>query len=559
MRHALRWRLILGGMVAAVMLLSTAAPAMAAGADMFWGIRDDGWIDSYDPVANSYTPIIDVVPPVADTSSSGPNGLAFDETTNRLYFTEYPDAAYTGHPLDGMADLWFVDLDDAVPTETFAGKVPGQVACADIYGGDYYYIGSAPPGTDDLYKVELNADGTITAGGWVKWDISADAHGWTFNGDIAIWEGTIYGWGACKSHGYEFFSVLTDGTAFTPIAKPAGGYALQLAFASDGTLYGHKYQDGMTYEVTWTTNTVLATHVATTVRRYTDTASGSTGTDVGYSLTGSKWYDRDKDSVWDSPGEPGLADWKICLFQSVVNPASGLPEWVPVTDTLTGADGSYSFSGLEAGTYKVAEGVDANPGTCWTQTFPASTAHEVTIAEANVADLNFGNVCLNTSAGGFTLGYWSNKNGTATLAAYNIAEGEVGAWQKFLDEFNLVDKVGGEYDPTIDGAFRAWLLKADATNMSYMLSVQMACTRLNIEVMGADYVGMGVIDRDGSWISVADLLVKANAFLGIDGNEVTLAGDTERPEAEFYKNVFDALNNNRQELIPYDPCPVPIW
>jgi hypothetical protein len=205
-------------------------------------------------------------------------------------------------------------------------------------------------------------------------------------------------------------------------------------------------------------------------------------------------------------------------------------------------------------TYVVKEEL-APAGSCWFQTFPAGNAHEVTVvADKTTAAGDFGNACEKTSTGGYTLGYWSNKNGGASLDGYNDAE-DPETWQAFLGSYNLVGKTGADYDPTTLAAFRTWLLKADATNMSYMLSVQMAATLLNMEVKGTSYAGYGVLDMDGEWISIADLIVKANTFLG--DNEVTVDAGAARTEAEFYKNVFDKLNNNCMTIIPFDACPVP--
>jgi YD repeat-containing protein len=549
-KNVSRWRLIVGGVLAVVMLLGLATPALAAVTDVFYGIRDNGWIDSYDPVAGTTTPLIDVVPPVLDTSTSGPNGLGYCELTNRLYYTEYPDA--NG---DGKANIYFTDLDDSTPSVTYAGQLPGLISDADIYNGVYFYIHH---GTDDFYAVTFNADGTVATVS-SKIDLSGNVHGWTFDGDVAIWEGVLYGWGRCTAHGrYEFFSANLDGSGLTimdnTLLTDVGSVALQLAFASDGTLYGHNYGTGRTYKVSWdAAGNVTATFLRVSTFKYTDTASGSTGSDLGYSLTGSKWYDRDKDRVWDDD-EPGIEGWKVYLYEGEPNIADpGAIDWVQAGDTLTIADGSYSFNELEPGLYKVVEG---DPSGCWMQTFPTTGWYEREIVDSGFEGLDFGNVCEGMSTGGFTIGYWSNKNGAAALAAYNIGEDDVNAWQTFLDEYNLVDKVGEDYDPSIDGAFRTWLLKADATNMSYMLSVQLAATLLNIEVKGTDYIGYGVL-LNGDWKSIDALIDEANAFLL--EHPVTLADDPARDQAEVYKNLFDALNNNAQVLIPYDPCPVPTW
>jgi len=77
MRHTLRWRLAIGGLLTVVMVLGLAAPAVAAITDVFYGIRGDGWIDTYDPVTGTVTPLIDVAPPLPATGV-GPNALVDD-------------------------------------------------------------------------------------------------------------------------------------------------------------------------------------------------------------------------------------------------------------------------------------------------------------------------------------------------------------------------------------------------------------------------------------------------------------------------------------------------
>jgi hypothetical protein len=260
-------------------------------------------------------------------------------------------------------------------------------------------------------------------------------------------------------------------------------------------------------------------------------------------ISGSKWYDQNADGVWDE-GELGIEGWKINLFK--LDGAN----YVEVADTYTDEDGYYEFADLDPGVYKVEEGAVSGG---WRQTFPTDPKFydEITLSNnVQVDDLNFGNVCEKTATGGYTLGYWSNKNGTGVLDANE------GDWQSFLAGYNLVGKSGSDMDPTT-AAFRTWLLKADATNMSYMLSVQMAATLLNGEFKDADYLGYGVIDMDGSWISIEALKAKANTFLG--SNHITVEAGAARDEAEFYKNIFDGLNNNKLTLIHDGPCDLPVW
>jgi hypothetical protein len=269
------------------------------------------------------------------------------------------------------------------------------------------------------------------------------------------------------------------------------------------------------------------------------------GGDIPYALSGSKWYDQNADGIWGE-GELGIQGWKINLYKL----DGDSYEWLAAK--YTDAAGDYEFTDLAPGVYKVEEGAVSGG---WKQTCPVDPNFydAITLGEGimRVDELNFGNVCEKKATGGYTLGFWSNKNGGSVLDA------NAGEWQAFLGAYDLVNKNGSDMDPTTLAAFRTWLLKADATNMSYMLSVQMAATLLNQEFKGADYEGWGVIDMDGEWISIADLVIKANLFLG--ANEVTVQAGAARKEAEFYKNIFDGLNNNEKTLIHEGPCVLPVW
>lgn len=253
-------------------------------------------------------------------------------------------------------------------------------------------------------------------------------------------------------------------------------------------------------------------------------------------LSGAKFYDRDMDGVWDLD-EPPLEGWPITLV------ADGYSETV-----LTNAIGEYTFADLPAGHYEIHEA--APPvGSCWHQTAPEGGHYALDLHEDEiVSGLDFGNVCMTTTTGGYTIGFWGNKNGQAKLAANP-------GWTALLSSLNLVKKDGTAFDPADYAAFKAWLRAAEATNMSYMLSAQMAATVLNINYMGARYSGYGVV-IGGSWVSIPSVIAQANAFLA--ANPVTTSGAA-RTTAEMYKDIFDGLNNNSLMVIPYDPCPLPVW
>jgi glutamine cyclotransferase len=98
-------------------------------------------------------------------------------------------------------------------------------------------------------------------------------------------------------------------------------------------------------------------------------AAGETLSDINFGnhyippgeIHGFKWNDLDGDGEWDQPDEPGLAGWTIYLDDNNNGTLDAGESW-----TVTAQDGSYSFTGLSAGEYVVAEVL--KPG--WEQTSP---------------------------------------------------------------------------------------------------------------------------------------------------------------------------------------------
>jgi hypothetical protein len=232
------------------------------------------------------------------------------------------------------------------------------------------------------------------------------------------------------------------------------------------------------------------------------------------SIEASKWYDRDKDGIWDE-NEPGLEGWKLNL-------SKGEDSWCDLTD----ADGDAIFTGLGPGSYNLSE-EPAPVGSSWVQTYPAGNLHEIDLVDKDLTGYLFGNVCEKTTTGGYTMGFWSNKNGTAKLKACCATLDEIAA---------------------IQALFRS---AADASDMRVMLLAQLTATKLNIDCWGTNYEGYGVV-YEGEWVSIEDIIAAAEALLA------EYSAD-DRAEAEFYKDVFDGLNNNNYKVIPYAPCAVPTF
>jgi hypothetical protein len=161
--------------------------------------------------------------------------------------------------------------------------------------------------------------------------------------------------------------------------------------------------------------------------------------------------------------------------------------------------------------------------------------------------VEFGNLCLG-AGGGLTLGFWSNKNGQKLFGADDLA---------LMVSLNLRNADGSHFNPASYAAFRTWLLSANATNMAYMLSAQLAAMELNVfngKVNGGALIyAPGTISANPlGFASVNAVMAEANAELGLHG--LTLAGSPYRAYQEALKNALDRANNNYSFVQP-GPCP----
>jgi hypothetical protein len=250
-------------------------------------------------------------------------------------------------------------------------------------------------------------------------------------------------------------------------------------------------------------------------------------------LTVQKFYDANANGVND--GEALLDGWQVTLddanhisFHSV--------RYTPVNIIL------------DPGSYIVTESdtIETN----WVHT--TANAVPVTLAAGETRNVEFGNVCLG-AGGGRTLGFWSNKNGQATMAAGpGGMEGELA----FLSSLNLRTGLGGDFDPATYASFRSWLLNGNAVNMAYMLSVQLSAMELNVYngfVSGGALVyAPGAQGAVNGFMTVSALMAEANTELGLHGE--TFDGSAFRSYQEALKNALDQGNNNLN-FVQATACP----
>jgi|GEM_PF-3543097 len=90
---------------------------------------------------------------ITDGSPNWPNGIAFDEETDRLYFVADDEAE------GGNNALYFLDITDLDAGATHAGYLDDRGAGATFYDGAFWYIPHF--GDDNLHRVTFDGDGTI--------------------------------------------------------------------------------------------------------------------------------------------------------------------------------------------------------------------------------------------------------------------------------------------------------------------------------------------------------------------------------------------------------------
>ncbi len=191
--------------------------------------------------------------------------------------------------------------------------------------------------------------------------------------------------------------------------------------------------------------------------------------------------------------------------------------------------------------------------------------------------------------GGFSVGFWKNKNGQDLLTQNDFST---------LTELNLRTANGESQDFTSSlgdkEAFSRWLSGAESTNMAYMLSAQLAATVLNVShgfvnatasvnayLISSDFNTFGsssalinalnsgpasLVDKFGQ-IPISALINAANTSLGTNPN--TPAGSAARSYQEALKDVLNAINNNQRIIlqgacnssppIEINDCPSPCW
>ena len=183
------------------------------------------------------------------------NGLAYDPFNQKLYFTAPPRVNVSPSP------FWSYDI--GTDTLEYLGLLNGSVVGASFYDGAYYYIAEE---INSLMKVEVNSGDYNPVAVCSGFGTASD---FTF-GDFAISSaGMLYG--STRVAFQMFFSLDMNICSYYKFAG-SNALDLQLAYGSDGKLYGINNANGYSYVIDEETG--VATQLSFTFVGVADMASG---------------------------------------------------------------------------------------------------------------------------------------------------------------------------------------------------------------------------------------------------------------------------------------------
>lgn len=429
--------------------------------------------------------------------------------------------------LVGVGLLATACMDATAPTDRLAAPAAAARNVAGAVNTNFYAGGSCTGVNGniypDQYTVGLNGSPSDLGAGpwWVLVEVPGGnpgepfvplgaSAGATFTGDCAQL------WSLVKSASSGYTA-----TGFDATTNPGGEYRVVLSATGD-FVNGERKSDNFK------------------IRRYLPPTECNPEVEVcgppdPFSLLSvDKFYDANLDGVRQAETEPLIPGWKINVT------VAGL-----ASDELT-PFGTMVAVGDE---YSVFEYMPTQAN--WHRSAPAVVPVTGTATAADLTIL-FGNFCTG-SGGGRTLGFWSNKNGAKALTP-----GVIGA----VLALNLRKGNGIKLGVASVGGFQKYLLEGNATNMAYMLSVQLAAMQANVSSGGV--VGAHLIYAPGTnsanplgYASATDVITEANALLGTGDASplLILSGSPLRPRAEALKTALDRANqDNSTTFVQTSPC-----
>lgn len=221
-------------MIAAHAVISDAPKGQMTG--VLYGTRTTGGTKGlYEiDVVNGTVKLLKALPGLADDVANGTgysNALAYDPALNTLYFTAPRAVNVSPSPLYS----YNIDTEALTHLQDLTGSVVG----AEFYNGEYLYIAEK---TNNLMSIDLPAGLPVL----FKSEFGGAPADFTF-GDFAISDaGMLYG--STRVAPQMFFTLDLINNVYS---EPLGADALdlQLAFGSNGVLYGTNHATGKFYTV----------------------------------------------------------------------------------------------------------------------------------------------------------------------------------------------------------------------------------------------------------------------------------------------------------------------
>jgi hypothetical protein len=320
----------------------------------------------------------------------------------------------------------------------------------------------------------------------------------------------------------------------TPVHVTAGSFdecyqlSAILIKASDGTAgYDTTPNPGGEYKV-WVSD--VSSFDSSSSKTDNFKVKAGEGPPPSATLNVKKFYDADANGTMGQ-NEPFITGWKVNIHDGII-----FDRFTPVSMVVDPDD------------YTVTEYAPVEPNWYGTTANPVN----VTLANGDNKTVTFGNVCTIPGSGGLTLGFWSNKNGQGIMNGGDLTA---------LQNLNLRNANGSDFNPTTNAQVKSWLLSATATNMAYMLSAQLTATTLDVrhgvladsQLIYAPALTTYGISNGAGFTTIGAVRDAANAELGLHG--LTLSGNAYRAYQEALKNVLDGLNNNTVAFASSTPCP----
>jgi len=277
-------------------------------------------------------------------------GFVIDPPQNWPAFRQHTDS------LTGYYGVYSIALGGAAPT--LRGWLGDNLYLDDIFGAAVIWSSFIPGTISGMKFSDLDRDGVHDASepGLAGWTIFLDE---------------------------DDDGQLDDGEAST-VTDANGNYSFTNVVPDTYTIR-EVLQDN------WTQTSPVDDHYVVEMLYTQDVA----GKDFGNAsapgkIMGTKWSDLDADGIFDD-GEPGLPGWTIYIDED----DDGHLDAGEITVT-TDANGDYTFSDLNGGTYVIREVLQSG----WKQTAPSGGSYEVTLeAGDEVDDRDFGNVELGSISG----------------------------------------------------------------------------------------------------------------------------------------------------------------